>query len=69
MEEALMSKGAKTTGDATTARVTGGFESWLTSNVPEAGGSGTGGGAAPVDGTQRDFNRRPFKRCFTNYVW
>ena len=32
MEEALCQKGAKTTGNATTARVTGGFESWITSN-------------------------------------
>jgi len=55
MEEALCQNGAKTTGDATTARVTGGFESWLTSNVSRgSGGSGAGGGAAPVDGTDRD---------------
>ena len=55
MEEALCKNGAKTTGDATTARVTGGFESWLTSNVSRgSGGSGAGGGAAPVDGTDRD---------------
>ena len=33
METALCQKGAKTTGNATTARVTGGFESWITSNV------------------------------------
>ena len=32
METALCQKGAKTTGNATTARVTGGFESWITSN-------------------------------------
>ncbi len=55
MEEALCQNGAKTTGDATTARVTGGFESWITSNVSRgSGGSGAGGGAAPVDGTDRD---------------
>ena len=55
MEEALCQNGAKTTGDASTARVTGGFESWLTSNVSRgSGGSGAGGGAAPVDGTDRD---------------
>jgi len=55
MEEALCQKGAKTTGDATTARVTGGFESWITSNDSRgAGGASTGGGAAPTDGTLRD---------------
>ena len=32
MEEALCQKGAKTTGDASTARVTGGFESWIETN-------------------------------------
>lgn len=54
MEVALCQKGAKTTGNATTARVTGGFESWITSNVSRgSGGSGSGGGAAPTDGTQR----------------
>ena len=54
MEEALCQKGAKTTGDATTARVTGGFESWITSNDSrETNGASTGGGSAPTDGTQR----------------
>ena len=55
METALCQKGAKTTGNATTARVTGGFESWITTNESRGtGGSSTGGGAAPTDGTQRD---------------
>lgn len=54
MEEALSQKGAKTTGDATTARQTGGFESWITTNDSRGtGGASTGGGAAPTDGTQR----------------
>ena len=54
MEEALCQKGAKTPGNATTARVTGGFESWITSNDSRGtGGASTGGGAAPTDGTQR----------------
>jgi len=54
MEEALCQKGAKTTGDATTARVTGGFESWITTNDSRGtSGASTGGGAAPTDGTQR----------------
>ena len=51
MEEALCQKGAKTTGNATTARQTGGFESWITTN--DSRGASTGGGAAPTDGTQR----------------
>lgn len=54
MEEALCQKGAKTTGNATTARVTGGFESWVETNVSRgSGGAGAGNGAAPTDGTQR----------------
>jgi hypothetical protein len=54
MEEALCQNGAKTTGDATTARQTGAFESWITSNDSRGtGGASTGGGAAPTDGTQR----------------
>jgi hypothetical protein len=54
MEEALCQAGAKTTGDATTARQTGGFESWITTNDSRGtGGASTGGGAAPTDGTQR----------------
>ena len=54
MEEALSQKGAKTTGDATTARQTGGFESWITTNDSRGtSGASTGGGAAPTDGTQR----------------
>ena len=54
MEEALCQKGAKTTGNATTARVTGGFESWIETNESRGtSGASTGGGAAPTDGTQR----------------
>ena len=71
MEEALCQKGAKTTGDASTARVTGGFESWITSNDSRgSGGASTGGGAAPTDGTQRDLSEDLLKDvlqlCFTN---
>ena len=71
METALCQKGAKTTGNATTARVTGGFESWMTSNVSRgSGGSGSGAGAAPTDGTQRDLTETLLKAvlqsCFTN---
>ena len=71
MEEALCQKGAKTTGDATTARVTGGFESWITSNDSRgSGGASTGGGAAPTAGTQRDLTETLLKDvlqlCFEN---
>lgn len=71
MEEALCQKGAKTTGDASTARVTGGFESWITSNDSRGtGGASTGGGAAPTDGTQRDLTEDLLKDvlqlCFEN---
>ena len=71
MEEALCQNGDKTTGNATTARVTGGFESWITSNDSRgATGASTGGGAAPTDGTQRDLTEDLLKDvlqlCFTN---
>jgi hypothetical protein len=62
MEEALCQNGAKTTGNATTARVTGGFESWVETNVSRgSGGSGAGNGAAPVDGTQRELTEALLK--------
>jgi hypothetical protein len=71
MESALCQKGAKTTGNATTARVTGGFESWMTSNVSRGtNGAGAGGGAAPTDGTQRALTEALLKTvlqsCFSN---
>jgi len=54
MEEALCQKNAKTTGNASTARKTGGFESWVETNVSRGtNGAGAGNGAAPTDGTQR----------------
>jgi len=71
METALSQKGAKTTGAAATARVTGGFESWTTSNVSRGtNGAGAGSGAAPTDGTQRALTETLLKAvlqsCFTN---
>jgi len=71
MEEALCQKGAKTTGNATTARVTGGFESWIETNQSRGTGGAAGGdGAAPTDGTQRDLTEDLLKDvlqlCFTN---
>ena len=71
METALCQKGAKTTGDSTTARVTGGFESWITSNVSRGATGASGGeGVAPTDGTQRDLTEALLKTvlqsCFEN---
>ena len=71
MEEALCQKGAKTTGNATTARVTGGFESWIETNQSRGTGGAAGGdGAAPTDGTQRDLTEDLLKDvlqlCFEN---
>jgi hypothetical protein len=69
MEEALCQKGAKTTGNATTARVTGGFESWITTNDSRGtSGASTGGGAAPTDGTQRALTEDLLKDVLTAYV-
>ena len=54
MEEALCQKNAKATGNASTARKTGGFENWIESNESRGtGGSSAGDGAAVTDGTQR----------------
>ena len=71
METALCQKGARTTGSNTVARVTGGFESWVTSNASRGtDGAATGEGAAPTDGTQRDLTEALLKTvlqsCFTN---
>ena len=71
METALCQNGGKTTGNATTARKTGGFESWIKSNYSKAAsGAPTGGGTAPTDGTQRALTEPLLKAvlqsCFTN---
>jgi len=71
METALCQNGGKTTGNATTARKTGGFESWIKSNYSKAAaGAPTGGGTAPTDGTQRALTETLLKAvlqsCFTN---
>ena len=71
MEEALCQNNGKTTGNATTARKTGAFESWMKSNVSNAAGSTpTGGGTAPTDGTQRALTEPLLKAvlqsCFEN---
>lgn len=62
MEEALCQKGAKATGSASVARVTGGFENWVESNESRgSGGSSAGDGAAVTDGTQRDLTETLLK--------
>jgi hypothetical protein len=71
METALCQKGARTTGSNTQARVTGGFESWITSNASRGtNGAAAGEGAAPTDGTQRALTEPLLKSvlqsCFQN---
>tara|TARA_R100001480_G_scaffold148352_2_gene147664 strand:+ start:203 stop:1036 length:834 start_codon:yes stop_codon:yes gene_type:complete len=54
METALCGNYAKVTGDATTARQTRSFESWITSNDSRGSGGADGSAsAAATDGTQR----------------
>jgi len=54
MEKALTGNVAKLVGNASTARKLGGAETWIATNTSRhSGGSGAGGGAAPVDGTAR----------------
>ena len=71
MEESLCQNNGKTTGNATTARKTGAFESWIKSNYSKAAaGAPTGGGTAPTDGTQRALTEPLLKAvlqsCFEN---
>ena len=71
METALCQKGARTTGSNTQARVTGGFESWMTSNVSRGtNGTSGGDGVAPTDGTARALTEPLLKSvlqsCFQN---
>jgi len=71
METALCSKVAKNAGNATTARQTGGFETWTETNVSRGtNGAGAGNGVAPTDGTQRAFSEAILKSvqqsAFTN---
>ena len=71
METALCQKGARTTGSNTAARVTGGFESWMTSNVSRGTNGASGGdGVAPTDGTARALTETLLKSvlqsCFEN---
>jgi hypothetical protein len=71
METALCSKVAKNAGNATTARQTGGFETWTETNVSRGtNGAGAGNGVAPTDGTQRAFTETILKSvqqsAFTN---
>ena len=71
MEEALCQKNAKATGNASTARKTGGFENWIESNESRGtNGASAGDGAAVTDGTQRALTETLLKgvlqSCFSN---
>jgi len=71
MEVALCQNGALNAGNVTTARQTGGFESWITSNASRGtNGAAAGAGAAPTDGTQRALTEALLKDvlqdCFSN---
>ena len=71
MEEALTQNNAKNAGDATTARQTGGLETWITSNKSiGTGGAYNGSGASTTNGTQRAITETLVKTvqqaCFTN---
>ena len=74
MEVALCQNNAKTTGAAGTARKTGGFESWMESNVSRGtGGASNAAGAAPTDAAnnnKRDLTEALLKgvlqSCFAN---
>ena len=71
MEVALTGNTAKNAGNATTVRQTGGFETWIETNVSRGtNGAGAGNGAAPTDGTQRAFTEAMIKSvqqsAFTN---
>lgn len=71
MEEALTQNNAKNAGNATTARQTGGLETWITTNK-SIGTNGVygGSGAATTNGTQRAITESLVKTvqqsCFTN---
>ncbi len=73
MESLLTSNNASVTGNSTTARELGGFESWITSNDSRGAGGSDGGfsagnTAAATDGTQRAFTetllKSVIKQCF-----
>ena len=71
MEKTICGNTAKNAGNATTARQTGGFETWIETNVSRGtNGAGAGNGAAPTDGTQRAFTETILKDvqqlCFDN---
>lgn len=66
MESLICSNNASVTGNSSTARETGGFESWITSNESRGatgadGGFSSGNTAAATDGTQRAFTESLLK--------
>lgn len=69
METILTSAQARNAGSGSTARKLGGLEAWTATNASRgSGGSGAGGGAAPVDGTQRPFTEDLLKPIIRE-VW
>lgn len=75
VEKQMLSNKASVTGNSSTARVSAGMESWLTSNVSRGSGGSSGGFSggtvsAPTDGTQRAFTETLLKAvqlsCFNN---
>ena len=75
METSLLANTAETTGDTTTARVTGGIGAWITTNISlGSGGSAAGtalvGNTARTDGTQRAITeallKASLKLCWDN---
>lgn len=71
METALTQNNAKNAGNATTARQTGGLETWITTNKSVGtGGAYPGAGAATTNGTQRALTEDMIKdvqqSCFEN---
>lgn len=72
MEAISCQNQATDAGSASTARKLGALESWIATNVSRgSGGSGAGGGAAPVDsGSPRDYDETLLKdvleKCWTS---
>lgn len=63
LETSMLANTARVVGDDSTARVMGGIEAWLTSNVSRGtgGSSGGSGTTAATDGTQRVFTETLLK--------
>lgn len=72
MESSLLANNAEVTGDATTARETGGIEAWINTNtsVGSGGTAGSLGNTARTDGTNRVLTetllKAQLKNCWDN---